>query len=70
MTLDREEIRRAVPFVLFLAVGSLGVLLFDNTDALVITGMPELGLSHVAPTTSALDGGASCAPSLRRSSSR
>lgn len=48
IALDREEIRRAVPFVLFLAVGSLGVLLFDNTDALVITGMPELGLSHVA----------------------
>jgi glycosyltransferase involved in cell wall biosynthesis/O-antigen/teichoic acid export membrane protein len=48
MAFDREEIRRAVPFVLFLAVGSLGVLLFDNTDALVITGMPELGLSHVA----------------------
>ncbi len=48
MVFDREEIRRAVPFVLFLAVGTLGVLLFDNTDALVITGMPELGLSHVA----------------------
>lgn len=45
---DRKEIRRAVPFVLFLAVGGLGVLLFDSTDALVISGMPELGLSHVA----------------------
>lgn len=48
MAFDREEVRRAVPFVLFLAVGSIGVLLFDNTDALVITGMPELGISHVA----------------------
>jgi O-antigen/teichoic acid export membrane protein len=48
MALNREEIRRAVPFILFLAVGTLGVLLFDNTDALLITSMPELGLSHVA----------------------
>jgi glycosyltransferase involved in cell wall biosynthesis len=48
VALDREEIRRALPFVLFLAVGSLGVLFFDSTDALVISSMPELGLSHVA----------------------
>lgn len=46
--LNREEIRRAVPFVLFLATGGLGMLLFDSTDALLISSMPQLGLSHVA----------------------
>jgi len=59
-----------VPFVLFLAVGSLGVLLFDNTDALVITGMPELGLSHVRRYDIGARWWRLLRPSLRRSSSR
>ena len=48
VALDRDEIRRALPFVLFLAFGSLGQLLFDSTDALLISSLPELGVSHVA----------------------
>lgn len=45
---DRAELARAIPFVLLLAAASIGSLLFDNTDALLIGGMPELGLTQVA----------------------
>jgi O-antigen/teichoic acid export membrane protein len=48
LALDRAELRRAVPFVGFIASTVVGILLFDNTDALVISKLPELGVSHLA----------------------
>ncbi len=48
LSLDGRELQRALPFVGLMAAGALGTLLFDNTSALVITRLPELGLSQVA----------------------
>jgi O-antigen/teichoic acid export membrane protein len=48
VALDRAELRRAVPFIALLLVQSVATLLFDNTDALVISAMPELGVAQIA----------------------
>lgn len=48
VSLDRTELRRAVPFIAILLVNSLGTLLFDNTDAFVISAMPQLGVEQLA----------------------
>jgi O-antigen/teichoic acid export membrane protein len=48
VALDRGEVRRAVPFIAYITASSFGGLLFDNTDALVISVMPELGVSQIA----------------------
>ncbi len=48
VSLDRAELRRALPFVGSLAVIGVSTLLFDNTDALVISAMPELGVGQIA----------------------
>jgi O-antigen/teichoic acid export membrane protein len=45
---DRTELRRATPFIAFLLVQSVATLLFDNTDALVISAMRELGVAQIA----------------------
>ncbi len=46
---DREEANRALRFCLVVALSSLGGMLFDATDSIVICNMRELGLSQVAP---------------------
>jgi O-antigen/teichoic acid export membrane protein len=46
--LDPAELRMAAPFIAFLLVQSVATLLFDNTDALVISAMPELGVAQLA----------------------
>jgi len=48
LALDRSEVRRALPFIGFVACSVVGILLFDSTDALVISRLPELGVSHLA----------------------
>jgi O-antigen/teichoic acid export membrane protein len=48
VALDRGEIRKAMPFIASLAVIAVGTLLFDNTDAFVISVVPELGVEHIA----------------------
>ncbi len=48
VALDRGELRRALPFIGYIVVSMLGGALFDNTDALVISAMPELGVSQIA----------------------
>ena len=37
VTIDRPEVRRALPFIAYITASQLGGLLFDNTDALVIS---------------------------------
>ena len=48
VSLDRSELSRALPFVGSLAVIALSSLLFDSTDSLVISAMPELGVAQIA----------------------
>jgi O-antigen/teichoic acid export membrane protein len=48
VALDRSELQSALPFVSSLAVVAVGTLLFDNTDAFVISAMPELGVAQIA----------------------
>jgi O-antigen/teichoic acid export membrane protein len=45
---DRTEAQQAMRFCLVFALSSLGSLLFDATDSIVVSKMPELGLSQVA----------------------
>jgi len=61
MTLDREETGERCRLSLFLAVGSLGVLLF-TIPMPWYHGMPSWVCRTSPPTTSALGGGASSAP--------
>jgi hypothetical protein len=48
VSLDRSELRRALPFIALLAANSIGGLLFDNTNAFVISVVPELGVEQIA----------------------
>jgi O-antigen/teichoic acid export membrane protein len=48
VTIDRPEVRRALPFIAYITASQLGSLLFDNTDALVISALPDLGISQIA----------------------
>ncbi len=48
VALHRPEVRTAVPFIAYLVASSLGTVLFESTDALVIGALPELGLSQIA----------------------
>lgn len=45
---ERTEVRRALPFIAYLVASSLGTVLFESTDTLVIGAMPELGVSQIA----------------------
>jgi O-antigen/teichoic acid export membrane protein len=46
--LDRAELRRALPFIGYISISMIGGVLSDNTDSLVISVLPELGISQVA----------------------
>jgi O-antigen/teichoic acid export membrane protein len=48
VSLDRAELRRALPFIALLAANSIGGMLFDNTSAFVISVVPELGVEQIA----------------------